>query len=62
MLSIFYFRDNDIWPEGDLAVQRVFKRYIGRRKPAKAAALFAPYRSLLALYMWKLVNGVPIEG
>lgn len=60
MLSLFYFRDEDVWPEGDLAVQRVFKRYIGRRKPAKAAALFAPYRSRLALYMWKLVDGVPI--
>ncbi len=57
MLSIFYFRELDTWPEGDLAVQRAFRRYIGRRKPARAAAAFAPYRSILALYMWRLAGG-----
>ena len=56
MLAIFYCQETDIWPEGDLAVQRVFRRYIGRRKPAKAAAAFAPYRSVLALYMSRLIT------
>jgi len=59
MLAIFYCRETDIWPAGDLAVQRVFRRYIGRRRPAKAAARFAPYRSVLALYMWRLVGAAP---
>jgi DNA-3-methyladenine glycosylase II len=59
MLSIFYFRDPDIWPEGDLAVQNVFRRYIGRRSPRKASLAFSPWRSILALYMWKLIDGVP---
>jgi len=59
MTSIFYCRDPDIWPEGDLAVVRTLRTYIGRRKPAKAAASFAPYRSLLALYMWRLAGGAP---
>jgi DNA-3-methyladenine glycosylase II len=54
MLAIFYCREADVWPEGDLAVQRTFRSYIGRRKPTKAAAQFAPYRSLLALYMWRI--------
>jgi DNA-3-methyladenine glycosylase II len=58
MMALFYYREPDIWPEGDLAVQRVFKSYIGRRKPARAALRFAPHRSLLALYMWRLVNGL----
>lgn len=57
MLAIFYCRETDIWPAGDLAVQRVFRRYIGRRRPAKAASRFAPYRSVLALYMWRMVGG-----
>ena len=61
MASIFYCHDPDVWPEGDLAVQRVFARYIGRRKPARAAANFAPHRSLLALYMWRLVDAVPSD-
>ena len=59
MMALFYYREPDIWPEGDLAVQRVFRSYIGRRKPARAAARFAPHRSLLALYMWRLVSGRP---
>jgi DNA-3-methyladenine glycosylase II len=58
MLAIFYCRDLDVWPEGDLAVQKVFRRYIGRRKPTKAAAVFAPYRSLLAIYMWRLAGAM----
>ncbi|HUB94447.1 MAG TPA: hypothetical protein VL993_00930 [Stellaceae bacterium] len=59
MTAIFYCRDPDIWPEGDLAVMRAFRGYIGRRKPAKASASFAPYRSLLALYMWRFAGGQP---
>jgi DNA-3-methyladenine glycosylase II len=56
MLAIFYCRETDVWPEGDLAVLRTFRSYIGRRKPAKAAAQFAPYRSVLALYMWRITS------
>jgi DNA-3-methyladenine glycosylase II len=59
MASIFHFRDFDVWPEGDAAVIRTFARYIGRRKPAKTAARFAPQRSVLALYMWTIIDGVP---
>lgn len=57
MASIFYFKDEDIWPEGDVSVQNTFRRYIGRRKPALAAARFAPHRSYLALYMWRILDG-----
>jgi len=59
MASIFYCRCPDVWPEGDVAVQKTFARLIGRRKPSKAAAHFAPYRSYLALSMWQTVNAVP---
>ncbi len=59
MAAIFHFRDLDIWPEGDLAVRNTFARYIGRRKPARAAARFAPQRSVLALYMWTIMDAVP---
>ncbi len=57
MMAIFYYHEPDIWPVGDLAVQRGFRAYIGRKKPDKAATLFAPHRSLLALYMWRLKGG-----
>jgi DNA-3-methyladenine glycosylase II len=61
MMALFYYREPDIWPAGDLAVQRVFSSYIGRRKPARAAARFSPHRSLLALYMWALAPGSPVK-
>lgn len=59
MAAIFHFGDLDIWPEGDAAVARTFARYIGRRKPATTAARFAPQRSVLALYLWAIMNRVP---
>jgi len=59
MASLFYFQDPDIWPEGDISVQKTFARYLGRRNPTKAAARFAPHRSFLAMYMWRIVDGTP---
>lgn len=56
MLAIFYYRELDVWPESDLAVTRGLRRFARRRKPDRVAALFAPYRSLLALYMWRLAG------
>lgn len=56
MLAIFYCRYLDVWPQGDLAVVRGIKRFARRRKPERVAAQFAPYRSLLALYMWWLAG------
>jgi len=59
MASIFFFRCPDIWPVGDGAVQKAFKSLIGRRKPEIAAARFSPYRSYLALMMWRWVDTSP---
>jgi DNA-3-methyladenine glycosylase II len=59
MASIFYCRCPDIWPEGDVAVQKTFGRLIGRRNPTKSALLFAPFRSYLALSMWQFVDAAP---
>lgn len=59
MAAISFCRSPDIWPLGDVAVQRTFERYIGRRNPVRAAARFTPYRSTLALHMWRIVNATP---
>ena len=59
MAAIFHFQAPDVWPEGDAAVARTFARYIGRRQPARTAARFAPQRSVLALYMWRIMDAVP---
>lgn len=63
MVSIFHCGDADIWPETDVAVQRTFVNLIGpRRKPARAAARFAPQRSWLARYMWRIADADPDDG
>jgi DNA-3-methyladenine glycosylase II len=59
MVSIFYCRDEDVWPAGDSSVQRMFAKFTGGRKPAAAATLFVPYRSILALHMWHLMDATP---
>lgn len=62
MASIFYFREPDIWPDGDIAVRKTFSRFMSEAGPMsdlEAAALFAPHRSLLALYMWRIVERIP---
>ncbi len=60
MVSIFHCGDEDVWPETDVAVQRTFVDLIGRRrKPARAAARFAPHRSWLARYMWRITDADP---
>lgn len=63
--SIFYFGDHDVWPEGDIAVQKTFQKLCGSRsktKVLKLANVFAPYRSFLALYMWKVLDAPKTSG
>ena len=62
MASIFYFGDPDIWPAGDLAVARTFRGYLSARQARRMDALverFAPHRSYLALYMWRIIDAQP---
>lgn len=60
MALIFFFQEPDVWPEGDISVQKIFQQYVDEgqaRLGSNAAELFAPYRSYLALYMWRIVDG-----
>ena len=59
MAAVFYCHDEDVWPAGDVSVQRTFAKFIGPRQPADAAERFAPYRSILALHMWRLLDVGP---
>jgi DNA-3-methyladenine glycosylase II len=64
MVSIFYFRDLDVWPLGDLVVRKTFERFVAGHATydqRSGAALFAPHRSFLALYMWRIANEGPDE-
>ena len=58
MIGIFYCGDPDIWPEGDLVAQRTLQDLVGKKhSTAKVAATFSPWRSRLAMTMWKSGDG-----
>lgn len=62
MAALFYFREPDIWPVGDVSVRKTFERYVAEQTRldfAAAAALFAPRRSLLARYLWRIADATP---
>ncbi len=55
-------REPDVWPEGDSAVRKTLGRFVNDADSAalaEAASLFAPHRSYLALYMWRIVERMP---
>ncbi|MBE9063058.1 DNA-3-methyladenine glycosylase 2 family protein [cf. Phormidesmis sp. LEGE 11477] len=60
MMGIFYFGDADIWPDGDVTARKTLEKLTSkRRKTIRTAAQFSPYRSYLALHMWRYVDAVP---
>ena len=62
MMNIFYFGEPDIWPDGDVAARKTLEKLTSkRRKTTRTAAHFSPYRSYLALYMWRYVDAAPNE-
>lgn len=62
MLLIFFMRRKDVWPVGDLGVQRGYQIIFKKRKlpntkeMQKRGAKWAPYRSVAALYLWQATN------
>ena len=60
MVNIFYFGEKDIWPDKDVAVRKNFLKLIGENKDSiKESNKFGPYRSYLALMMWRIANAKP---
>ena len=63
MIGIFYCGDPDIWPDGDLVAQRTLQQLVGRRSPTiRVTASFSPWRSRLAMAMWRAVDDSLIPG
>lgn len=62
MLLIFFLRRKDVFPIGDLAVQKGYQIIFKKRKlpnkkeMEKRGAKWAPYRSIAALYLWSATD------
>jgi DNA-3-methyladenine glycosylase II len=57
MTSIFYFGDPDVWPSGDLSVTQELGRFVSEARMPGALERFRPYRSYLAVSMYRLRDG-----
>lgn len=62
MAALFWFREPDIWPVGDVSVRKTFDTFVAEQSRwsfDEAAALFAPRRSFLARYLWQIADATP---
>ena len=62
MVGIFHYRDPDIWPAGDVAAVGCLRRLTGRDDTRAVAAGFAPHRSVLARYLWRIKDAPTPES
>lgn len=61
MLGIFYFGFEDIFPFEDGSIKRVVKAFESINIPIRPQ-LVKPYRSYLALYLWKFLDNNLIDA
>lgn len=62
MLSIFYFREKDIWPLSDAGLHKALKLLVGCQGQTEMDAIgqnFLSLRSYLSLYLWNYLDDEP---
>lgn len=62
MTAIFYFGLPDIWVEGDPSLKNGLRNMLDDRHRAQASevpAAFSPFRSYLALHVWRFMEAEP---
>jgi DNA-3-methyladenine glycosylase II len=62
MIGIFHYLDPNIWPIGDVAAVGCLRRLTGCEDTREIAAVFAPYRSMLARYTWRIKDTLAVSG
>ena len=67
MFLIFYLTRPDVFPLGDLGLQRAMQlhynkgRALSDRRIAALGRLWAPWRSVATWYLWRSLDPVPVE-
>ncbi len=67
MFLIFYLTRPDVFPLGDLGVQRALSlhynkgRQLSDRRIATLSKLWTPWRSVATWYLWRSLDPVPVE-
>ena len=63
MFLMFTLNRLDVFPTGDLGVQKGFKIYFKLKELPSAkemllrSELWRPYRTIMSIYLWKVVDG-----
>lgn len=58
MALLFYFRREDVWPKTDGSIMRGITKMTGEKAlDHRQFELYRPFRSYLALYVWKFLDG-----
>jgi DNA-3-methyladenine glycosylase II len=67
MFLMFYLTRPDVFPLGDLGLQRAMRlhynkgRQLSDRRIAALGALWSPWRSVATWYLWRSLDPVPVE-
>ncbi|MBY0270711.1 MAG: DNA-3-methyladenine glycosylase [Burkholderiales bacterium] len=67
MFLIFYLTRPDVFPLGDLGLQRAMSLHYNKGKPlserriATLSKLWTPWRSVATWYLWRSLDPVPVE-
>ncbi len=67
MFLIFYMTRPDVFPLGDLGVQRALSLHYNKGKPlsdrriAALSKLWTPWRSVATWYLWRSLDPVPVQ-
>ncbi len=67
MFLIFYLTRPDVFPLGDLGVQRALSLHYNKGRPlpdrriAALGKLWSPWRSVATWYLWRSLDPVPVE-
>ncbi len=59
IMLIFFFRRLNIFPENDLVINKVKKKFeLLEKKKLNYTLIYKPYLSILSLHFWKLSKGI----
>ena len=62
IIMLFYMGREDVFPRGDVSLERAYGHLFGIKLDSKRPATYlhtkwaSPYRSILCLYLWKCID------
>jgi DNA-3-methyladenine glycosylase II len=67
MFMMFHLARPDVFPLGDLGLQRALSQHYAKGRPASARLIatlsrrWTPWRSVATWYLWRSLDPIPVE-